>query len=108
MQADSHETESVDPPTQEVNTVAIAQIDPIGERVLRVEPEQLTEGLETPVAGDLVYYNAGGRGQDHIAIYLNEQEAIHGNWNGTMEEAGNSAIGALDLGMLMQYIHVNG
>lgn len=64
------------------------------------------EYTESPVAGDLIYYNAGERGKDHIAIYLDDQTALHGNWNGTTEKAENSVIGQLDLGIPMQFIHV--
>lgn len=35
-----------------------------------------------PVAGNLIYYNNGGRGVDHIAIYIGGGMAVHGNYNG--------------------------
>ena len=33
-------------------------------------------------AGNLLYYNNGGRGVDHIAIYIGNGMAVHGNYNG--------------------------
>ena len=33
-------------------------------------------------AGDLIYYNNGGRGVDHIAVYIGNGQAVHGNYNG--------------------------
>ena len=35
-----------------------------------------------PQEGDLLYYNNGGRGIDHIAIYIGNGMAVHGNYNG--------------------------
>ena len=35
-----------------------------------------------PQEGDLLYYNNGGRGVDHIAIYIGNGQAVHGNYNG--------------------------
>ena len=32
--------------------------------------------------GDLLYYNNGGRGVDHIAIYIGNGQAVHGNYEG--------------------------
>ncbi len=37
---------------------------------------------DSPLAGDLIYYNNGGRGVDHIAIYIGNGQAVHGNYNG--------------------------
>lgn len=37
---------------------------------------------DTPEAGNLIYYNNGGRGVDHIAIYIGDGEAVHGNYLG--------------------------
>lgn len=37
---------------------------------------------DVPVAGNLIYYNNGGRGVDHIAIYIGNGMAVHGNYNG--------------------------
>ena len=36
----------------------------------------------SPQAGDLIYYNNGGRGVDHIAVYIGNGQAVHGNYNG--------------------------
>ena len=33
-------------------------------------------------AGNLLYYNNGGRGVDHIAIYIGDGMAVHGNFDG--------------------------
>ncbi len=35
---------------------------------------------DTPVAGNLIYYNNGGNGVDHIAIYIGDGMAVHGNY----------------------------
>lgn len=35
-----------------------------------------------PRPGNLIYYNNGGRGVDHIAIYIGNGLAVHGNYNG--------------------------
>lgn len=37
---------------------------------------------DSPQAGDLLYYNNGGRGIDHIAVYIGNGMAVHGNYNG--------------------------
>ena len=37
---------------------------------------------DSPQAGDLIYYNNGGRGVDHIAVYIGNGQAVHGNYNG--------------------------
>ncbi|HIW17750.1 MAG TPA: C40 family peptidase [Candidatus Faecalicoccus intestinipullorum] len=35
---------------------------------------------DSPQAGNLVYYDNGGRGVDHIAIYIGNGMAVHGNF----------------------------
>lgn len=35
-----------------------------------------------PQPGNLIYYSNGGRGVDHIAIYIGNGLAVHGNYNG--------------------------
>lgn len=35
-----------------------------------------------PQPGNLIYYNNGGRGVNHIAIYIGNGLAVHGNYNG--------------------------
>ena len=37
---------------------------------------------DSPQAVDLIYYNNGGRGVDHIAVYIGNGQAVHGNYNG--------------------------
>ena len=37
---------------------------------------------DSPLVGDLIYYNNGGRGVDHIAVYIGNGQAVHGNYNG--------------------------
>lgn len=36
--------------------------------------------VDTPVPGNLIYYDNGGRGVDHIAIYIGDGQAVHGNF----------------------------
>ena len=43
---------------------------------------------DSPQAGDLIYYNNGGRGVDHIAVYIGNGQAVHGNYNGKTVVAG--------------------
>lgn len=43
---------------------------------------------DSPLAGDLIYYNNGGRGVDHIAVYIGNGQAVHGNYNGKTVIAG--------------------
>ncbi|WP_290458853.1 NlpC/P60 family protein, partial [Dubosiella newyorkensis] len=43
---------------------------------------------DTPQAGNLIYYNNGGRGVDHIAIYIGDGQAVHGNYEGQTVIAG--------------------
>lgn len=39
--------------------------------------------VDNPKIGDIIYYKDGGLGVEHWAIYLNENEALHGNFLGT-------------------------
>ena len=57
---------------------------------------------DSPLAGDLIYYNNGGRGVDHIAIYIGNGQAVHGNYNGktVIADAYQSGMGS------PQYIRV--
>ena len=50
---------------------------------------------DSPLAGDLIYYNNGGRGVDHIAIYIGNGQAVHGNYNGktVIDDAYQSGMG---------------
>ncbi len=43
---------------------------------------------DSPAEGDLIYYNNGGRGVDHIAIYIGNGQAVHGNYDGKTVIAG--------------------
>lgn len=36
--------------------------------------------VDDPVPGNLIYYDNGGRGVDHIAIYIGDGQAVHGNF----------------------------
>ncbi|WP_308585371.1 NlpC/P60 family protein [uncultured Holdemanella sp.] len=49
---------------------------------------------DSPAEGDLIYYNNGGRGVDHIAIYIGNGQAVHGNYNGKTVIAGSYVDGA--------------
>ena len=40
---------------------------------------------DNPKPGNLIYYNNGGRGVDHIAVYIGNGQAVHGNWGGTAQ-----------------------
>ena len=42
-------------------------------------------------AGDLIYYNNGGRGADHIAVYVGNGQAVHGNY-GNGSSSGNGIV----------------
>lgn len=35
---------------------------------------------DNPQPGNLIYYNQGGNGLDHIAIYIGDGQAVHGNY----------------------------
>lgn len=36
---------------------------------------------DDPQAGNLIYYNNGGQGVDHIAVYIGDGQAVHGNYS---------------------------
>lgn len=40
---------------------------------------------DDPQPGNLIYYNNGGRGVDHIAVYIGNGLAVHGNYDGRTE-----------------------
>lgn len=48
----------------------------------------------TPEAGNLIYYADGGGGMAHIAVYVGDGQAVHGNYNGQTVVAGSSVYGA--------------
>lgn len=37
--------------------------------------------VDNPQAGNLIYYDNGGRGVDHIAVYIGDGQAVHGNYH---------------------------
>lgn len=53
----------------------------VGVKVPRTTREQHTAGrkidLADAVPGDLLFYSFSGRGIDHVAIYLGDDEAVH-------------------------------
>lgn len=61
---------------------------------------------DTPQAGNLIYYNNGGRGVDHIAIYIGNGLAVHGNYNGRTIIADANGGNSGCVGQA-QYIQVN-
>lgn len=66
------------------------------------------EYVGDPQPGNLIYYDQGGRGLDHIAIYLDEQCALHGNFT-TPDSDGESktVIGPVRLaGSTPQFVQV--
>ena len=61
----------------------------------------------TPQAGNLVYYYNGGRGVDHIAVYIGNGQAVHGNYGGG-SEMGKTVVASVYInGGAPQYIQVN-
>lgn len=61
---------------------------------------------DTPQAGNLIYYNNGGRGVDHIAIYIGNGLAVHGNYKGRTIIADANGGNSGCVGQA-QYIQVN-
>lgn len=51
--------------------------------------------------GDLAYYQNGGMGMAHIAVYVGNGQAIHGGWNG-----GTTAIASVNVGSGPVFIRV--
>lgn len=47
-----------------------------------------------PQAGNLIYYADGGTGLAHIAVYVGDGQAVHGNYNGQTVVAGAEVYGA--------------
>lgn len=54
-----------------------------------------------PVPGDLIYYADGGMGMAHIAVFIGNNSAVHGGWNGN-----ETRIGPTNLGSGPVYIHI--
>ena len=53
--------------------------------------------------GDLVYYQNGGMGMPHIAVYVGNGMAVHGGWNG-----GTTALYSVNVGSGPVFIRVGG
>jgi len=53
--------------------------------------------------GDLAYYQNGGMGQAHIAVYVGNGMAVHGGWNG-----GTTALFSVNVGSGPVFIRVGG
>jgi len=53
--------------------------------------------------GDLVYYQNGGMGMAHIAVYVGNGMAVHGGWNG-----GTTALYSVNVGTGPVFIRVGG
>lgn len=53
--------------------------------------------------GDLVYYQNGGMGMAHIAVYVGNGMAVHGGWNG-----GTTALYSVNIGSGPVFIRVGG
>ncbi len=55
---------------------------------------------DDPQPGNLIYYNQGGNGLDHIAIYVGDGQAVHGNYSddtgSSMTVVGNVALPGYD------------
>jgi peptidoglycan DL-endopeptidase CwlO len=53
--------------------------------------------------GDLAYYQNGGMGMAHIAVYVGNGQAVHGGWNG-----GTTALFSVNVGSGPVFIRVGG
>lgn len=53
--------------------------------------------------GDLAYYENGGMGMAHIAVYVGNGQAVHGGWNG-----GTTALFSVNVGSGPVFIRVGG
>ncbi len=62
---------------------------------------------DTPQAGNLVYYDNGGRGVDHIAVYIGDGQAVHGNYSINGDSYTVVASVEVSEGGVPQYIQVN-
>jgi hypothetical protein len=72
---------------EQCTTVATAALAGAGvDNAVVLWPDQYASAYgyytDTPEAGNLVYYDNGGRGVDHIAVYIGDGMAVHGNYNG--------------------------
>jgi cell wall-associated NlpC family hydrolase len=53
--------------------------------------------------GDLAYYENGGMGMAHIAVYVGNGQAVHGGWNG-----GTTSLFSVNVGSSPVFIRVGG
>jgi cell wall-associated NlpC family hydrolase len=53
--------------------------------------------------GDLAYYQNGGSGMAHIAVYVGNGQAVHGGWNG-----GTTSLQSVNVGSGPVFIRVGG
>jgi cell wall-associated NlpC family hydrolase len=53
--------------------------------------------------GDLAYYQNGGAGMAHIAVYVGNGQAVHGGWNG-----GTTSLQSVNVGSGPVFIRVGG
>lgn len=44
--------------------------------------------------GDILFYHNGGLGQNHVAIYIGNGQAVHGGWNGNQTVVGSANVGS--------------
>ena len=44
--------------------------------------------------GDVIYYANGGMGLAHVAVYLGNNVAVHGGWNGNQTVTFSSNVGS--------------
>ncbi|MET3920185.1 NlpC/P60 family protein [Arthrobacter sp. UYEF20] len=62
-----------------------------------------TVGAGEAQPGDLAYYQNGGVGMAHIAVYVGNGMAVHGGWNG-----GTTALNSVNIGSGPVFIRVGG
>ena len=75
---------------QQCTEVAANALKAAGVDANQVWPDQFAQyGTITydPQPGNLAYYDLGGRGYDHIAVYIGDGQCVHGNYwvNGTSQ-----------------------
>ena len=63
---------------------------------------QIGYAVSDPLPGDLIYYQNGGSGLAHIAIYIGDGMAVHGGWNGN-----ETRVFSANVGSGPQYIRLN-
>jgi cell wall-associated NlpC family hydrolase len=50
--------------------------------------------VSTPQVGDLIFYQNGGSGVPHIAVYIGNGQAVHGGWNGNQTQVQSANVGS--------------